>query len=102
MPARPDRRLLGRLDRPHVELQLVAEALDAPEHAHGIPFGETPVQEVDVVPDAALDAAARVDELEREVVRARARTQSPFARDGVGALDDASSASSAIAPRSRV
>ena len=41
------------------------------------------------MPDAGLDAPARVDELEREVVRARARTQAPLARDGVDAFDDA-------------
>ena len=62
------------LDCAHVELQLVAEALDAAEHAHRIPFGEPAVQEVDVVPHAALDAAAGVDELEREIVGPRART----------------------------
>ena len=62
--------ILGGLDRAHVELKLVAVALHAAEHAHGISLGEPAVEEVDVVPHAALDAAAGVDELEREVVGA--------------------------------
>ena len=62
--------ILGRLDRAHVELQLVAVALDAAEDAHGVTLGETAVEEVDVVPDASLDAAAGIDELERQVVGA--------------------------------
>ena len=80
---------LGRLDRPHVELELVAKALHAAEHAHGVSLGEPAVEEIDVVPDAALDAAARVDELEREIVGAAARAQPPFSRDRVRPLDDA-------------
>ena len=34
--------VLGRLDRAHVELKLVAEALDPAEHAHGVAFAEPP------------------------------------------------------------
>ena len=56
-----------RFERPHVELEPVAEALDAPEHADGVAFAEAPVEQLDVVPDARVDAAGRVDELEREV-----------------------------------
>ena len=65
-----------------------AEALDAAEHAHGVALGEPAVEEIDVVPHAALDAAAGIDELEREVVGAAARAQPPLSRDRVGALDD--------------
>ena len=53
---------LGRLDRAHVELQLVAVALDAAQDAHGVALGEPAVEEIDVVPDSALDAAAGIDE----------------------------------------
>ena len=69
----PDRRRqrrrvdVGRLERAHVELQPVAELLDAAEHAHRVALGEAAVEQLDVVPDARLDAAGRVDELEREV-----------------------------------
>jgi 3'-5' exoribonuclease len=54
-----------RLDRPHVELQPVAEALDAAEHAHRVAFAEASVEQLDVVPDPRVDAAGRIDELER-------------------------------------
>ena len=46
----PDRRCqrrridVGGLERAHVELQPVAEALDAAEHTHGVAFGEAPVE----------------------------------------------------------
>ena len=70
--APPDRRP-ARLDRAHLELEPVAEALDAAEHAHGVALREAPVEQLDVVPDARLDPAARVDELEREVRRAALR-----------------------------
>ena len=79
--------VLGRLDCAHVELELVAVALHAAQDAHGVALGEAAVEEIDVVPDAALDAAAAVDELEREVVGAGPRAQPPLARDRVGALD---------------
>ena len=66
----PRRVVVGRgLDRAHLELEPVAEALDAAEHANRVAFAEARVEQVDVVPDASLDAAARVDELEREVRR---------------------------------
>ena len=64
--------VLGSLDRAHLNLELPAEALDAAEHAHGVTFAEALVEQIDVVPDARFDAAARVHELEREVGGARA------------------------------
>ena len=78
-----------RLERAHVELERVAELLDASEHAHGVAFAEAPVEQLDVVPDARGDAAARVDELEREVRRAVLRPQPLLLRDGVDAFDGA-------------
>ena len=62
----------GGLERAHLELQPVAEALDAAEHAHRVALAEARVEQLDVGPDARLDAAARVDELQREVRRAAA------------------------------
>jgi len=41
------------------------------------------------VPHPALDSAARVDELEREIVGAAARAQPSFSRDRVRPLDNA-------------
>ena len=61
VPVPPDRRRqrrridVGRLERAHVELQPVAELLDAPEHAHRVAFGEAAVEQLDVLPDARLD-----------------------------------------------
>src|SRR5262249_20915493 len=70
----PGRILLGcGLDRPNVELEPVAVALDAAEHAYRVALAEAGVEQLDVVPDASLDASARVDELEREVRRAALR-----------------------------
>ena len=80
---------VGRLERAHVELQPVAEALDAAEHAHRVALAEAPVEQLDVVPDARVDASGRVDELEREVRRAALRPQLPLGLDGEDALDDA-------------
>ena len=80
---------VDRLEGANVELEAVAEALDAREHAHRVSFLEAAVEELDVVPNAPLDAAARVDELEREVGASRARPQAAFARHGVHPLDDA-------------
>src|SRR5579884_3635157 len=77
----------GRLERPDVELQPVAEALDPGEHAHRIAFGEAPVEQLDVVPDASVDASARVDELERQICAAAARAEPLLLRDRVDALD---------------
>ena len=74
---------------PHVELEPVAELLDPAEHAHRVALREARVEQLDVVPHARLDAAARVDELEREVRRAVPRAQPLLARDRVDALDGA-------------
>jgi hypothetical protein len=81
--------LLGRLDRADVELQPVPELLDAPEHPHGIPLVEAAVEQLDVPPDARLDPAARVDELEREVRRAVLRPPPLLPGDREHAFDDA-------------
>ena len=79
--------ILGSLDRAHLNLELPAEALDAAEHAHGVTFGEALVEQIDVVPDARFHAAARVDELEREVGGARASTPALLSRHREHALD---------------
>ena len=80
---------LGRLDRPHLELQTPVEALDARQHADGIALLEPAVEQLDVVPDAPLDPPARVDELEREVGLAVPRRQAPLPRDREDAVDRA-------------
>ena len=59
--------VLGGLDRPHLNLEPPAEALDATEHPHGVALAEALVEQVDVVPDPCIDAATGVDELECEV-----------------------------------
>ena len=79
---------VGRLECAHVELEPVAEPLDAAEHAHRVALAEAPVEQLDVVPDARLDPPARVDELEREVRRAALRAQLALGLDGEDALDD--------------
>ena len=56
-----------------LELEAVAEALDASEHAHRVPLAEAAVEQLDVVPDPASIRPRRVDELEREVRRAALR-----------------------------
>ena len=80
---------LGRLERPHLDLELVAEPLDAAEHAHRVAGVEPSVEHVDVVPDARGDPAARVDELEREIARAVPRAQPLLARHRVDPLNGA-------------
>ena len=81
--------VLCGLERAHLELQPVAETLDPSEHAHGVSLRESRVEQLDVVPDARGDAAARVDELEREIRRAVLRVQPLLLRDRVDALDRA-------------
>ncbi len=89
---------LGRLDCAHVELELVAVALHAAQDAHGVAFGEPAVEEIDVVPDAALDSATAVDELQRQVVGRRSRVRRRRLRATAYVPSTvASSASSAIA-----
>ena len=62
------------LERAHLELEPVAELLDASEDVHGVALAEARVEQLDVVPHAAGDAAGRV-------ARARARgTAAPLAR----------------------
>ena len=80
-------RVLGGLDRPHLELELAAEPLDASQHAHGVTLVETRVEELHVVPYAAFDAAARVGELESEVRGARTGPPALLPGDCEHALD---------------
>lgn len=80
---------LRKLDRPHVELKMVAKALDTAEHSYGVSLREPPVEQVDVLPDAAVDSPTRVDELECKVVRPGPRAEALLARDGKRAFDDA-------------
>ncbi len=74
-------------DGAHLHLQPAAEPLDTTEHANGIAFDETAVEQLDVVPDPRLDASARIDELQREVGSAALRPAAFLASDGVDALD---------------
>jgi hypothetical protein len=55
---------------------------------NGVSFPEPFVEELDVAPDAGIDAAARVDELEGEVWTAAARPQALLARDREDGVDD--------------
>ena len=83
------RRLDGRgLDGADVQLKAVPEALDAGEDAHRVAFPEARVEELDVAPDAALDASRRVHELDREIRAPRAGAQAALAGDGVRAFND--------------
>ena len=87
------RRELGRVGvlrgfhRAHLHLELAAEPLDPPQHAHRVALAEALVEELDVAPDARLDAPARVGELEREVRRARTGSLPLLLRDREHALD---------------
>ena len=82
-------RLRSGLDRADGELEPIAEPFYAPEHVHRVALGEPRVEELDVLPDARVDPAARVDELEREVRGAALRPQPLLARDRIDALHDA-------------
>src|SRR5262249_30220082 len=79
----------GGVERPNLELQALAKALNATEHADRGGLAEAVVEQFDVVPDPRVDPAARVDELEREVWSAVARPQPLLTRHCVDALDDA-------------
>jgi uncharacterized protein (DUF1015 family) len=81
-------RLRRSLERADVDLQSVAKLLDAAEHAYSVSFGEARVQQLDVVPDARVDAPARIHELEREIGRAATRVQAPLPRHRINPLDD--------------
>jgi hypothetical protein len=76
------------LERPHLELEPVAEALHPSEHANGVPLSKALVEQVDIAPDAGIDSSARIDELERQVRAAAAGAKALFAGDRVRALDD--------------
>jgi uncharacterized protein (DUF1015 family) len=78
---------VGRLDRADLELEPVVKALDPAEHADCIALGEAAVEQLDVVPDPALDPSGRIDELEREIRRTFPRRPALLPRDGVDALD---------------
>src|SRR5262249_32689551 len=67
-------------DRAHLELQLVAEPLDAPGDPHEVAALEAPREHVGVAKDARRDRAGAVAQLEREVRRARPRDQPILAR----------------------
>ncbi len=78
---------LRSLDGPHLHLQPPSEPFDAAEHVHRVALLEAPVEEIDVVPHARLDTAARVGELESEVGGTRAGALALLLRDGEDALD---------------
>ena len=89
-PRRQPRRIrVGCLDRADLELEPVVEALDPAEYADGVALREAPIEQLDVVPDSALDPAGRVDELEREIRRTLPRRPALLPRDCVDALDGA-------------
>jgi hypothetical protein len=79
---------LGGLERPHLELEAVAEALHPPEDVHRVAFAETLVQQVDVAPDPCVDPAARIDELERQIGASAAGAKALLAGNRVRAFDD--------------
>jgi hypothetical protein len=80
--------VVGRArDRAQLDLQLVAEALDASRDAHEVAALEAPGEHVGVAEGARLDGAAAVAQLDREVRRARPRQQAILARAREDALD---------------
>ncbi len=79
--------ILGGLNRAHLHLQLAAEALDSSEHVHRVALIESPVEQVDVVPNPGLDAAACVGQLEREIRSARTGSAPLLLRHRKDALD---------------
>src|SRR5256714_462314 len=92
VPAQPGRKrgrvgVLRGLERPDLELEPVAVALHSTQHANRVALLEASVQKLDVIPDPSLDPAARIDELEREIRRARAGSQPLLAGNCVDALD---------------
>ena len=93
---------LGALDRAHVDLQLVAEALDPALHAHEVAAVEAPAEQVGVAEHARRQRARAVAQLQRQVRRARARRQAVLAGARVDAGDLVAGAQRARAlPRSR-
>lgn len=79
---------VGLLERAHIELEAIPEALDPAQHPDRVALLEPAVEDLDVTPHASVDPAARIDELEREVRGAGPRPEPPLARDGEGALHD--------------
>ncbi len=79
----------GLFDRADVELKAVSVALDAPQHSYRVADLESRRQELDVVPDASVDAAGRVNELENEIRPPAARTGALLARDRVDTIYEA-------------
>ena len=80
---------IGRLDGAHLELEPAVEALDMGEHSNRVALVEPAIEQLDVVPDASLDPAARIDELEHEVRLSLARRKASLARDREHAVDGA-------------
>jgi uncharacterized protein (DUF1015 family) len=74
---------LRLLEGPHLQLELVAEALHPAEDPHRVAGCAASVEQVDVVPDAGGDPTARVDEFEREIGGSAPCTQSLLACDRV-------------------
>ncbi len=79
--------LLSARDRTHLDLQLVAEALDATGDAHEVAALEAAGEDVRVPERAGLDRARPVAQLERQVRAARARGQAVLARAGEDRVD---------------
>ena len=88
-----DRQELGRIGRlgardlVHLDLQLVAEPLHAPAHAHELAAVEPPGEHVGVLERAPGQRARAIAQLESEVRRAGARQQPVLARARVDAGD---------------
>jgi len=77
-----------RLERADVDLEPVTELLHPAEHADCVSLREARVEQLDVLPDARVDASTRIDELECEVRSPAPGSQPPLARHRVDALDD--------------
>jgi Protein of unknown function (DUF1015) len=87
---RDELRRIGRrgLERPHLQLQLVAEALHTSQDPNGVALTESLVQELDVTPHTGADPSARIDQLERQVGAAATGPKALLPRDGEDAFDD--------------
>ena len=73
----------------HVELKPFLVALHAPEDANRVAFCRSCASSRSTsLPDSALDPTARIDELDRQVIRAAARPQTALASDRVDSFDD--------------
>ena len=79
---------LGRLERPHLQLETVAEAFHPPQDMHRVALAETFVQQLDVAPDPCVDPAARIHELERQIGASAAGTKALLAGDRIRAFDN--------------